>query len=72
VSLYYREPHEPNHSCPDLDKAIEGIESARKIHEGLREWGNWWKERAEELQEEVDSLEKKVTELEYRLQEVEE
>jgi polyhydroxyalkanoate synthesis regulator phasin len=71
MTWFPRPPHEPDHSCPELDKAIEGIENARKIHEGLRNWGEWWKARAEELQEEVDSLEKKVTELEYRLEELE-
>jgi hypothetical protein len=42
-----REPREPEHSCPRLDSAIQEIEEARKIHDKLRSWGQWWKDEAE-------------------------
>lgn len=46
-------PNEPGYSCPLFDEAINQIESARRINGELREWGAWWKERAEQLEEEL-------------------
>jgi len=64
MSLYWGEPHEPSHSCPEFDEAIAEIEKARSINVDLRAWGNWWKEKAEELREEVDALQQRLAELE--------
>lgn len=46
-------PSEPSHSCPAFNRAIEFIEEARDINSSLREWGWEWKERAEQLEEEL-------------------
>lgn len=47
-------PNEPGYSCPVFDEAIAQIEAARSINADLREWGTWWKERAEQLEEELE------------------
>jgi predicted nuclease with TOPRIM domain len=65
---------EPKNTCPAIDrgidmaetiashaKDIEGyLEELRKQNEELREWGNYWKDAAEEAQAEVKSLEKEL------------
>lgn len=44
------------------------MEEARKIHNSLREWGAWWKDRCEEIErdyeKQVDSLKDDVKNLE--------
>lgn len=47
-------PVEPPFSCPNLDQAIAEIENARTIATELRKWGEWWKDRAAELEKEYD------------------
>lgn len=53
-------PKEPNPSCPDLDTAIEKIENARRIHNQLRKWGNYWESKAEDLQCQLEELRKEM------------
>jgi predicted RNase H-like nuclease (RuvC/YqgF family) len=61
-------PKEPPYSCPRIDAAIEEMEEARKIHNSLREWGAWWKDRCEEIErdyeKQVDELKSDVRRLE--------
>lgn len=71
-----RAPTEPPYSCPRIDAAIEEMEEARKIHNSLREWGAWWKDRCEEIErdlsKEIDSLKDDVKNLERRNEALEE
>lgn len=60
---------EPEISCPYLDSAISEIESARKIHEQLRAWGNDWKDQCEEAEREIIQLEKTIMELKAQIEE---
>jgi hypothetical protein len=57
------------YSCPYLDDAIKGIESARDVHNRLREWGNKQYKRAEAAEERVGELEDEIAELEMALKE---
>ena len=60
-----RQPNCPPPSCPKVDKLIsymkddlkdriDAVEDLRSINADLREWGEWWKERAEEIEREKD------------------
>lgn len=76
-------PKEPPYSCPNLDSAISEIEEARKIHNLLRQWGEYYKDRCGEIEKEysnmvderdaeIKELERQVSNLEERIMELEE
>jgi predicted nucleic acid-binding Zn-ribbon protein len=68
-------PKEPGYSCPHIDSAIEEMENARKIHNSLREWGHYWKDRCDEIErdlsKEIDSLKDDVRQWEDRCETLE-
>jgi phage host-nuclease inhibitor protein Gam len=68
-------PKEPPYSCPRIDAAIEEMEEARKIHNSLREWGAWWKDRCEDIErdyeKQVDELKSEIRRLDDIVQDVE-
>ena len=75
-------PPKPEYSCPHLDAAIAEIEKAREIHDDLRQWGTWWKERCGELEteharelkykdDEIESLNDKIYELRDQIKHLE-
>jgi hypothetical protein len=47
--VIFGDPKEPGHSCPDIDQIISMLEDLREENKKLREWGQWWKDKAEEL-----------------------
>ena len=66
---------EPKATCPIIDTAIDNcrtnindicndFEMIRKANGELRDWGTYWKEKAEHLEKEVDRLEARIKELE--------
>jgi glutaredoxin 2 len=69
-----REPREPEYSCPRLDSAIQEIEEARKIHDKLRSWGQWWKDEAEKIEgnltSEIEEKDKYIAQLEQEIEEL--
>lgn len=65
------EPHEPYYSCPkideslvDLENACKNLEELRTSNDQIRNWGRWYKERAEELEGELTDANNKIEELE--------
>lgn len=56
------EPKEPDYSCPNLDKAIDEIEEARKIHDALRKWGQYWKDEKESIENNFEEFKKEKEE----------
>lgn len=72
-----REPSCPPFSCPSIDRLINAIsedryavglaEDLRSVNSSLRSWGEWWKEKAEEIEsqkdEEIKALLKEIDEL---------
>ena len=45
-------------------KAVAALEEMRKANEKIREWGAWYKERAEGLEDELATAQTRIEELE--------
>ena len=56
---------EPRNTCPDIDSAIEYaksiidyLEDIRSQNEGIRKWGQYWRDKHDELEKEFEEYQR--------------
>lgn len=59
-----REPKLPKNTCPDIDFIISTLEQLREANSLLREYGEWHRYRADDLEKELEELKSDYAELE--------
>tara|TARA_R100000742_G_C4263760_1_gene81631 strand:+ start:273 stop:491 length:219 start_codon:yes stop_codon:yes gene_type:complete len=57
-------PPIPNPTCPLIDKAQRRLEDLRDQNEALRDVGKYWKQKSEELLEELCNSNEYISQLE--------
>lgn len=50
----------PDHTCPDIDSAIDTLEELRKKNSQLREAAEYWKDACDSVCDERDELDSKL------------